>query len=534
MSSLSTSKSSTLKKKISNLCNLNHIRANKRLRSLYQDLISPQKKSLRKKKICEKLIEYNLLNFHSNIEDRFFFISQILRGNIIITNQKIVYPLRLQWDPISKVNMLPENNYPKQILNYFTQDPDHECKFLSDSLGKMSYPFCLTFKKTNLKLSLKIGYFIQKSIKRYTLNKALITNKEKIKIQIRRKHNLSSDNPSVKQLFSQYMISENMSQIEKKVKENLNDGDLVISKDYSKKSLLNRYVELESNLPVNVENRIIYLLAELVFKKYTPHINLPIFSFRTSMSKLNLDLSLYPKIKEDLENKRILDNVSVLVSEWCSYGNLRMYLKENSFLFRNNSFYWDIIFFQLIYTLTIIQSVYPNFRHNDLHLKNILVQKTNFESSQNFLYHLTINNQDYYYVIPDIGFQIRIWDYDWSSIDKMVVNKKAVQRNRHIPNRTFDLFCCMYLLEKIYDSIMTGDLKSRHLLFFRDIKKGINKSHMSPQREQHLSVNQEFAIPENILLKHSQLNNSNGLFKKFLFSKHQIKNMSFVDSYKYP
>ena len=81
---------------------------------------------------------------------------------------------------------------------------------------------------------------------------------------------------------------------------------------------------------------------------------------------------------------------------------------------------------------------------------------------------------------------------------------------------------------------MTGDLKSRHLLFFRDIKKGINKSHMSPQREQHLSVNQEFAIPENILLKHSQLNNSNGLFKKFLFSKHQIKNMSFVDSYKYP
>ena len=165
-----------------------------------------------------------------------------------------------------------------------------------------------------------------------------------------------------------------MSQIERKILSYRKKRSLPYKK-YNNLGLLNEYVELEPDLPVNVENRIIYLLSELVFKKYTPHINLPIFSFRTSFSEMKLNLNLYPKIKKDILDKRIINNVSVLVSEWCTYGNLKHYLAKQSNVFRDNPIYWNILFFQIVLTLNIIQSVYPNFRHNDLHLKNILVQK---------------------------------------------------------------------------------------------------------------------------------------------------------------
>lgn len=524
----------SIKKKINNACNLKSKKTTKKLLSLYTDLIVHKKRKVNNKKIiCQELVQKELLNYHSSIEGRLFLISQILKGYIPMTNKRIKYPLTLEWDPVSQVNMLSSDNSPIDIINYFEKSPYHDCIFLDKSLGKMSYPFLLNFKKNTTQLSLKIGYFIKNSIKKYPQNQAYIVNKERIKSQIRMKHNLSSDNPGINQLFSRYIISDNMSQIEKKVKYNLLNKDSLKSKIYTKNSLLNHYVEIEPNLPVNVENKIIYLLSEFVFKKNTPHINLPIFSFRTSLSKLNLNLDLYPKIKEDIQQDRILNNVSILVSEWCSHEDLKIYLSKNFELFKKNPIYWNILFFQIIYTLTVIQMKYPNFRHNDLHLKNILVQETNTHKSDNYLYHLKIKHKDYYFVIPDIGIQIRIWDYDWSSIDKLVTNKKAVQKNRHIPNRTFDLFCCMFLLEKVYKGIMVDNLRDEHLSFFADIKEGISEGDLGTEKKHLLRTNQEFAIPESILLRHSNIKCKNGIFKMFRYSAQKVKHMNYNDQYSY-
>lgn len=525
----------SLKKEIFSICNSDKNKSKKKIISIYKNTLihDSDKRDLKIKKICHNLVLKELSNYHSTIDDRFFFIIQIIYGVIKISEKKISYPLILYRDPISKVNMLSDNNKPIDILNFFENSPLHECIFLKNSMGKMSYPFCLRFKDSHFKLSLKIGYFIRNSIKNYPQKKSMVLKKDKIKLNLRQQNNLSSDNPSITQLYSQFMVSENMSQIEKKVLSHRKKKSLP-SKKYSNHDLMNQYVELDSDLPINVENRIIYLLSALVLKKYTPHINLPLFSFKSSISQMKLNLNLYPKIQKDILTKRIINNVSVLISEWCTYGNLKLYLNKESKLFRSNSFYWDILFFQIVSTLTIIQSVYPNFRHNDLHLKNILIQKTNPSLSENYLYQFRLQKQDYYFVIPDIGFQIRIWDYDWSSIDGLVSNRKATQKKRQAQNRTFDLFCCMYLLEKQYEQIMTGCMKNEHLKFFSDIQKGITESDMGIEKKHLLCTAQEFETPESILIKHSDPSKANSIFKQFLFSSEQIKNMNFCDQYKYP
>ena len=116
----------------------------------------------------------------------------------------------------------------------------------------------------------------------------------------------------------------------------------------------------------------------------------------------------------------------------------------------------------------------------------------------------------------------------------MVANKKADQKNRYQQNRTFDLFCSIFLLEKLYDEIMTGCMKSEHLKFFRDVRKGITENDMGTEKKHLLSTNQEFETPESILIKHSNPSKNNSIFKQFLFSSEQVKNMNFCDQYKYP
>ena len=57
---------------------------------------------------------------------------------------------------------------------------------------------------------------------------------------------------------------------------------------------------------------------------------------------------------------------------------------------------------------------------------------------------------------------------------------------------------------------------------------------MGTEKKHLLSTNQEFETPESILIKHSNPSKNNSIFKQFLFSSEQVKNMNFCDQYKYP
>jgi len=179
--------------------------------------------------------------------------------------------------------------------------------------------------------------------------------------------------------------------------------------------------------PENVELLMIKLLSYFVINKKTPHIILPITTFNTSIKPF-LGLT-----KDDIVNSKKFDiflskynkgeyynNVSVLISEWANSGDLLDYVRKNYKKFKIKD--WRTIFFQFLSVLAIIQDKYPAFRHNDLKANNLLVQLIEIpESNKKHLYR--INNQTY--VVPNIGFQIKLWDFDFACIKGVVDNAKV-------------------------------------------------------------------------------------------------------------
>jgi len=171
----------------------------------------------------------------------------------------------------------------------------------------------------------------------------------------------------------------------------------------------------------------IRLLSYFVRKKQTPHIILPISTFNTSIKPF---LSLP---KDNIVNNKKFDqfikkykkgeyyeNVSILISEWANSGDLLDFIKKNYQDFQTK--HWRGIFFQFLSVLAIIQNKYPGFRHNDLKANNLLVQKIPISKTVNkFKY--KINKQ--IYIIPSIGFQIKLWDFDFACIPGLVENSKV-------------------------------------------------------------------------------------------------------------
>jgi serine/threonine protein kinase len=183
-----------------------------------------------------------------------------------------------------------------------------------------------------------------------------------------------------------------------------------------------------SKRPENAELLLIKLLSYFVINKQTPHIVLPIGTFNTTMEPF-LGLAkngIIQNKKYDLFVKKVkdgeyYDEVSVLISEWANGGDLLDYIKKNYKTMK--SLDWKIIFFQILAALAVIQKKYDTFRHNDLKANNILVQLIGRTNSSNNKFKYDINDQEY--IIPNIGLQIKIWDFDFATIPGLVDNAKV-------------------------------------------------------------------------------------------------------------
>ena len=179
--------------------------------------------------------------------------------------------------------------------------------------------------------------------------------------------------------------------------------------------------------PENTELLMIKLLSYFVINNNTPHIILPITTFNTSIKPfLNLTKNniinnkRFEQFIERYENGEYYQNVSVLVSEWANNGDLLDFLKKN---YKQLTLLdWTVIFFQIISVLAIIQNKYPTFRHNDMKANNILIHKIDIDqNNKNYLY--KINNKSF--IIPNIGLQIKLWDFDFACIPNIVNNSKV-------------------------------------------------------------------------------------------------------------
>jgi len=200
------------------------------------------------------------------------------------------------------------------------------------------------------------------------------------------------------------------------------------------------YIDDTNNLssPSNNDALFSYLLSSLVINKHTSHILLPIVNFDIKYEKIEpllKNLPIYKSINDKVEFNEIKNIFSVRIREhFFQSKNLKEYLKENKCDFRQ-------LIFQVIHTLAIIQKEFPGFRHNNLSMENIIIYLKKKDVSKN-----TYIFGNYKWVIPDIGFDIKITNFEKATLPKYYGIKN--QRDTDIPfinelNPYFDLHTFM-------------------------------------------------------------------------------------------
>jgi hypothetical protein len=189
---------------------------------------------------------------------------------------------------------------------------------------------------------------------------------------------------------------------------------------YKKNNLINSF-----NNDINNDNLFSYILSGLVLTKKTKHILLPIINIDIKFSEfekiIKNDIFIYQKIKIGLNNNSIIDTCCFQVREnYFKTVNLLDYIKEN---------YCDIqvLLFQIIHTLAVIDNEYKDFKHNNLLMNNILLylkrDTTSYSIYEGF-------KQDNFY-ISNKGFDIKIYNFNYSIIPKYY-EQSFIKKNNNI------------------------------------------------------------------------------------------------------
>ena len=439
-----------------------------------------------------KEIDTKLMNINSR-ED---FINKIIRGEILINNLKINYPyveVTNNYTGKSLIENIPCNIFSAvKILK-------GEIIYLFSQKGVTGYPFktCLenNCSNSNYKIGIKILPFV-------------------------------NDN----QWVSHNCVQENMKN---------EDGSFGLKKKKSTK----KCIQIDNKRPENVEAHFLNLFSDFVINKKTPHIVLPIMNFTCNIDNLlENSENITEKVdwKERENQNDIFNFANVIITEWASGGDLKDFIFKNITKWSKKSdceIIWSIIFFQLIFTLIIIFEKYPNFRHNDLKVDNVLVtvNENSHETVGNYLYY--VNGRCY--SIPNVGFQIKLWDFDLSCIKGVINNYKVEDMEeygiRDTLNQYYDIHCFLNYL-RLY---IIGDNRKKYVpkeiqnFWKRIIPLKYRHSENLPNIYwSRVIPDIEYTNPIQILT--NETNEKTGIFHKFLIDEKDIEKMEFLDKYNIP
>lgn len=272
----------------------------------------------------------------------------------------------------------------------------------------------------------------------------------------------------------------------------------------------------DAKRPENAELLIIRLLSYFVVNNHTPHIVLPICTFYSDIEPFT-QLIEFKTIKDDNQryqkfirryNKgKYHDKVSILMSEWANRGDLLDYIKKKYLDDDFNTMTWKVIFFQILSVLAVIHTKYPGFRHNDLKANNILIHK--IEKTDKIQSYKIARNQYYF---PNVGYRIKLWDFDFASIPGIVDNNKvnAEWTNfinvKPVQNRYYDMhyFFNTLINKNFFPEIMT------HPKISNEIKSFINRivppkyqtgKYLIEKGKGRIAIDIEYLTPNQVLMK---------------------------------
>ena len=279
--------------------------------------------------------------------------------------------------------------------------------------------------------------------------------------------------------------------------------------------------------PENAELMMLRVLSYFVVNGQTPHIVLPIGTFNTSIKPFIalaknkiVENKKYDQFIKRYKQSEYHDDVSILISEWANGGDLLDYFRNNYKTMKLKD--WRTIFFQIISVLCVIQSKYPGFRHNDMKANNILVQTIDQRKKNNyFLYRLSIDTKIYEYLVPNIGIQIKIWDFDFACIPDIVENSKVSSdwtdkiNVKAVQNRYYDIHYFFNTLTKKGFFPEFWEAKEIHRSvkqFVKDIIpekyscKADNDEKPLVTDRGRILLDEEYTTPQRILLEHEFFN----------------------------
>lgn len=209
------------------------------------------------------------------------------------------------------------------------------------------------------------------------------------------------------------------------------------------------YLKKQRNIhtknPVNgfmheIEIRYLKLFKRMALRHIFPHTVFPIG--HTILS--------HHKIAPIIGNRNIPSgNYMVLLSE-CADASL--YQEIHNGVFDDDTYNLKIIIFQVLYTLHAIQSVLPSFRHNDLHVSNVLIQKFQCHHEPNVMYVDQYDIGEFTaYVDLRGGRRALLWDMYYSSVCKSEGIEDYITPQEWIPKQ----HCCNQYVDihKFFDTM---------------------------------------------------------------------------------
>lgn len=265
------------------------------------------------------------------------------------------------------------------------------------------------------------------------------------------------------------------------------------------------------NRPENTELNMLKCLSYFVMSGQTRHLILPVQSFfcpihefvkMMEFNKIIDSKQKYQKFIIDYKADKYENIVSVLISELASEGDFLNYIRINKDKIK--PIHWKIFFFQLLSVLAVIQSRFPNFRHNDLKANNILLHKTKKICRNSYI----INKKQY--VTPPFNLLLKMWDFDFACIPGYVDNIKVHESwTKEInittkQNRYYDIHFFFTTLQMFFPPITNPNYAGIETInFINDVVPEYYKSNKTTATEKgRLLVNVEYTTPIKLLETH--------------------------------
>ena len=235
-------------------------------------------------------------------------------------------------------------------------------------------------------------------------------------------------------------------------------------------SVTTRYPD-DKNHPTNLEIAIGKEMSTFVQKGYTPNINMILESTRCNLDELK-------KIKGVKGSEWLKEN-KVLLRDGDIYPHINIYFMEigtmdlKKFIKHRceekTIHFVEIleILFQIFHTLSVLQYLIPEYRHNDLKPNNLIVRINGDNMNRDFNNFSLVNryqNGSKSFFIPHRGYIVKIIDFDFSNSSKYKNRKLRNYKNSNfrylgyspLENPVFDVHFILnffYGSNQIMDSI---------------------------------------------------------------------------------